>query len=224
MKQGQVSLKRLGVDKTNSRIVAITAGSAFLVVFFVVASQSLFTQLTYQNRVIGVKKKAVTQLEANIKARDSLVESYKAFVGTPQNLLGGVPEGNGPKDGTNAQIVLDALPSKYDFPGLTSSLEKLLVAQKVKIENIGGTDEEVVQTEQQAGGTGSPVEIPFELTVMGNYESIQGVINTLGLSIRPVQILTTQVTGDQEELTLTLTAKTFYQPDKALNIKTKVVK
>lgn len=223
MGQGQISLKRIGVDKTNGRIVVITAGAAFLVVFFLTGSYMLFKQLAYQNRVMGIKRQAVTQLQANIEASGSLVNSYKSFTASPQNLIGGVPEGNGPKDGNNAKIVLDALPSKYDFPALAASLEKVLVDQRVNIQSITGTDDEVVQATQTAGAS-TPVEIPFEVTVTGDYAAIQGVITALDRSIRPFQIATAKVAGDQQALSLTVTGKTFYQPEKTLTITKKVVR
>lgn len=223
MASGQLSLKRIGVDKTNSRIVTLTAISAFLVVFFLVASYMLFGQLMYQNKVIGYKKKAVSQLQDNIKARDSLVTSYKTFVSSPQNLLGGNPTGSGPNDGSNAKIVLDALPSSYDFPALTASLEKLLLSQGVKIESISGTDDEVTQAGGSSSSSPSTVEIPFEFTVSGNYNSIRGVIDVLGRSIRPFQVLTTEITGDQNDLKLKVTGNTYYQPENTLKIEQKVV-
>src|SRR6476660_5995690 len=117
MAQGQISLKRIGVDKANSRTVGVPAVAGFFTVFFLVASVTLVQQLMYQNKVIGVKKKAVAQLQQNIKASTSLVNSYQAFVSAPQNLIGGNPDGTGAQDGSNAKLVLDALPSKYDFPG-----------------------------------------------------------------------------------------------------------
>lgn len=222
--QGQVSLKRIGVDKTNSRIVVIMAVAAFLVVFFLVASYMLVTQMMYQNRIIGKKKEAVAQLEKNVKARDSLVTSYKGFVSAPQNLLGGDPNGLGPKDGSNAKLILDALPSKYDFPALTASLEKMANDQGVKIESITGTDDEVTQSSQSTVGTPQAVEMPFEIAVTGDYDHIKDMINAFELSIRPFQINTTKITGDQNNLTLTVNAKTYYQPEKTLNIKLETAK
>jgi hypothetical protein len=126
MAQGQISLKRVGVDKANARIVMVSAGAAFLSVFFIISSIALFSQIRYQNKVISQKKVAVKQLDANLKARDELVDKYKAFVAAPQNILQGNPDGTGPADGSNAKLVLDSLPSKYDFPALTSSIEKLV--------------------------------------------------------------------------------------------------
>lgn len=223
MAGGQISLKRIGVDKTNARIVLVTAVAAFLVVFFLIASYMLFTQLVYQNKVIGVKRAAVKQLRANITARDSLVNSYKAFVSAPQNMLGGNPNGNGANDGNNAKIVLDALPSKYDFPALTASLEKLLTGQKVKIESINGTDEEATQGQSSNSGLPATVEIPFDFTASGDYNSIRNVIDALGKSIRPFQVLSTEVSGDQSNLKMKVTGKTYYQPESGLKIEMKVV-
>lgn len=224
MQKGQISLKRVGIDKTNSRIVAITGGAAFLVVFFLVASVALFQQMMYQNKVISTKKKAVTQLEQNIKTSESLMNSYEAFVSGPQNLIGGDPNGSGVQDGSNAKLVLDALPSKYDFPALTTSIEKMLNDQKVKIQSINGTDDTVNQSVTDPSGSPQPVEMPFEVTVGGDYSGIQAVISAFERSIRPIQVQTLEVSGDQQEITLKITAKTFYQPAKTLNIKQQVVK
>jgi hypothetical protein len=224
MAQGQISLKRIGINKTNSRIVAVTSGAAFLVVFFLVASVALFQQMMYQNRVIAVKKKAVNQLERNIKASETLMSSYEAFVNTPQNLLGGNPNGTGTLDGSNAKIVLDALPSKYDFPALTTSVEKVLIDQKVKIQSISGNDDTVNQAVTDATGSPKPVEMPFEATVGGDFQGVQSVISAFERSIRPIQIQTMEVSGDQQDLTLKIIAKTYYQPEKTLNIKQEVVK
>jgi Tfp pilus assembly protein PilO len=217
-------MKRIGVDKTNARTVVITAGASFLVVFFLVASFSLFSQLRYQNRIIGAKKKAVTLLKANVKASDSLVASYKTFAIQPQNFIGGNADGQGGQDGSNAKITLDALPSKYDFPALTASLEKIATDQRVSIQDITGNDDEVSQLANQSSNSPQPVEIPFEIKLSGDYAAIQRFVVALERSIRPIQIQTMQVTGDPQTLTLHLTAKTFYQPEKTLNIRTTVVK
>jgi hypothetical protein len=224
MAKGQLSLKRIGIDQTNSKILAVTSGAAFLIVFFVVASYALFNQMMYQNRVISVKKKAVSQLETNIVSSKTLMEKYEEFVSAPQNLIGGDPNGTGTQDGSNAKLALDALPSKYDFPALTTSIEKLLVDQQVKIMSINGIDDTVNQAITDSTGSPQPVEMPFEVTVGGEFQAIQNVISAFERSIRPFQVQTLEVTGDQQDLTLKITSKTFYQPAKTLNIKQEVVK
>lgn len=218
------SAKRLMIDQANAKIVAYVSIAAFIVVFSLVATKTLISQASYQNRVIGKKRAAVTQLKSDIAATSQLKTAYDAFTGTSQNVLGGNSDGGGPKDGDNAKIVLDALPSSYDFPGLTTSLEALLNGQGVTISSISGTDDEVAQSTNQSSVSPQPVPIPFSISVQGDYAGIQNVINAFQNSIRPIEVQTLNLTGNQNKLTLTVTAQTYYQPAKSLNINKVVVK
>lgn len=219
-----ISAKRIMIDKANARIVAYVSVAAFILVFSLVATKMLVGQAMYQNRVISKKRAAVNQLKADIAATDQLKTSYKGFTDTAQNVLGGNPDGTGKQDGDNAKIVLDALPSSYDFPGLTTSLETLLGGQGVKIDSIAGTDDEVAQSANQSSVAPQPVAIPFSTSVEGDYTGIQNVISALEKSIRPMQIQTLNITGGQNKLTMNMSAQTYYQPAKSLNIKKEVVK
>lgn len=218
------SAKRVMIDKANARIVAYVSIAAFILVFSLVATKTLISQGAYQNRVISVKRKAVNQLKSDITATTQLKTAYDAFNSTAQNVLGGNPDGIGARDGSNAKIVLDALPSSYDFPGLTTSLETLLGDQKVKITSIAGTDDEVAQSSNQSSATPQPVPIPFTTVTEGNYQDAQNVVNAYQHSIRPMQLQKLDLSGGSGNLTLTVTAQTFYQPAKSLNIKKQVVK
>ncbi len=221
--QKQPSQKRLQIDKSNSRVVVTIAIAAFLSVFSLMAARALWSQQSFQNRVIKEKGKAVKQLKDNVAATKTLVNSYNDFTSLPANVLGGNPNGTGEKDGDNGKIVLDALPSKYDFPALTTSLEKILSGGGYKIESITGLDDEVNQ-QNTASPTPQPIEMPFQMTVSGNYASIQSLIGTLEHSIRPFQIQKIEFSGGNADLHTTISAKTFYQPEKSLTITTKEIK
>jgi Tfp pilus assembly protein PilO len=223
MPKAHISTKRILIDKSQTTMVVATGIAAFVLVFSLIASKSLVGQMTYQNRVISAKKAAVSQLKDNISATTTLVNSYKAFVNTNQNVLGGNPAGTGAQDGDNAKIVLDALPSKYDFPALTTSLEKLITSQNLQIQSITGTDDEVAQSANATSATPKAVPMPFQIAVTGSYQGIQNLIKEFNSSIRPFQIKTIQLAGNQDHMTLTLTAQTFYQPEKDFNVTKKVI-
>jgi hypothetical protein len=175
--------------------------------------------------VLKAKHTAVSQLRSNITASNQLKSSYVAFTTTTQNAIGGDPQGKGEKDGDNAKIVLDALPSTYDFPALATSLEKLIEdANGLTISSISGTDDETTQTANTASNSPQPVPMPFQISVTGNYGAVQSLISEFEHSIRPFQIQSITIAGDQTNLTTSLTAQTYYQPAKLLNIGTKVVK
>jgi hypothetical protein len=219
--------KRALISKANSTMVIATAVAAFIFIFSMVASKALFSQASYQNKVIDQKKKALATLKGNVSAVGSLKESYRSFVETPRNVLGGNPGGTGAQDGDNAKIVLDALPSKYDFPALATSLEKLITAQGLEIQAISGTDDEVQQSTGSASGTSPvPVPIPFQVRVSGSFDAIKNLIDNFERSIRPIQIKKIDMSAEANgnNLTALIDAQTFYQPEKSLTIRTEVVK
>lgn len=222
-KEPQLKIYTLINQANNAAFIAVAIG-AFVIAFSLIASKTLFSQVSYQQKVISEKKKTLKQLKDNVAARDELVKSYDVFIGAPRNVIGGDSNGASDRDGDNAKIVLDALPSKYDFPALTASLEKLAVAQGLTIESITGTDDEVAQQEQQGSTNPEVVPITFQFVVRGGYPQIQALIESFDRSIRPIQIQKISVTGSTGGgITASIDAQTFYQPEKKLEIIKKVI-
>lgn len=213
--------KRVQVDKTQAVMLGIVIGASFITMFALVASKSFFSQANYLNKVAGQKEKAVKQLKSNKDAVGSLVDSYKKFAEQNPNLIGGSSTGNGERDGDNGRLVLDALPSKYDFPALATSLEKLL--NGYTINSITGNDDVVAQSSDGAASEGT-VDMPFTIDVSTDYAGMQRLAGTFEKSIRPFQIQKLELTGTNTKLQATITAKTFYQPEKAVKIELKEVK
>lgn len=218
----RVSQKRTQLEKANTRMVITVGVAAFIVVFSLVASQALWKRMSHQAQVINAKEEARNQLETNIETVDDLQLAYNTFISADDNVLGGNPTGQGDKDGDNAKIVLDALPSKYDFPALATSLEKVLKDNNSNINSISGTDEEAENVDSPSAD--GPVEVPFELSATGNYQSTQDLLSLLQRSIRPIQAQTLSLSGSNSDLVMNLTAVTYYQPARTLEVQTKVVK
>ena len=209
------------INKATAVMVGIIAGASFITVFSLVASNALMSKRSFQAKVIAAKVQARDQLAANIKAVDALAGQYTAFVETSENVLGGNPKGTGEKDGDNARIVLDALPSKYDFPALASSLEKLTSSYKTS--SITASDDELTQSKELVG-TPQLVEMPFELSVSTDLQSGLNFITTLEKSIRPINIISLSISATEKEISLGIKAKTYYQPAKTLTIGSKEIK
>jgi hypothetical protein len=202
--------------------VVVTSIACFVVVFGLVASASLVNQLSYQNRVKSADNVALSRLKNDIRATQSLEKAYNTFTGGSTNIIGGNPAGSGPQDGTNVKIILDALPSAYDYPAMATSLENILTSQGVQIQSITGTDQAASQTNQSSASP-SPQPMPFQVAVSGNYTAIQNVVNAFEHSIRPFQIQTMELSGDQTQLNLTIAAQTYWQPAQNLNISTEII-
>jgi len=218
------SPKRMLIHKDNTTISIVIGLASFVTIFSLVACKSLLSQSAYQGRVINAQKKAQKQLKANVDSVNKLKASYEDFIGTPENILGQSTVGvNGAQaNADNGRIVLDALPSKYDFPALTTSLEKILKSGGYTIEAIAGIDNEALAT--QTSGAPEPVEMPFQLTTSGNYDSIKALTDTFQRSIRPFVMTSFELSGSDNKLRIAVSAKTFYQPEKIVENKTKVIK
>ena len=217
------SSKQLQIDKANATIVIIVAVAAMITAFSLVAVKTLLSQRSYQARVISQQDKALKVAKADITSVAALSMAFTAFNATDTNLIGGNPKGTGSQDGPNSKIVLDALPSQYDFPALVSSLEKLVTSKGLKIVALSGVDD-AAQANVASSTRPLPIEMPFQLTVTGPYNSVQDLIVLMERTIRPISIGNMQISGSNTNVTLTISAKTYYQPAKNLNITPKVVK
>lgn len=226
MAKATTSTKHVQIDKANATMVITIAVATFIAIFSLFASRSLLSQRSYQSKVISKKEQARDQLKKNISASASLVTAYQSFVGTSANVLGGNPTGQGASDGDNAKIILDALPSQYDFPALATSLQGLLSQSGVKVSNITGTDDELNQQQQTADTTTDPqpILIPFEVNVSGTYANIQSLDSIFERSIRPIKISSINLSGSDASLTMDVKAQTYYQPAKGVTIKMEAVK
>ncbi len=245
----QFSTKRLLIDKANSMIVITVGIAAFVTAFSLVASRSLLIKRAYQSRVVTAQEKARDQLKVNKEAVSSLKASYNGFISRNENLIGGSSTGNGQQDGDNAKIVLDALPSKYDFPALVTSLEKILVDRNYNIGSIGGTDQEAVQNGDNPSNTtaqtntpvptnaqapapqssngSSAVQMPFEFTAKGSYASMVDLLGVFQRSIRPIYVQTLTISAEGQDgasVQMNIQGASYYQPEKKLEIKYEVVK
>lgn len=218
----QLSMKRLAIDKANFAVVIAVSVAVFISVFSLVATKSLIEQSRYQAKVIDKKKIALVQLKKNVEEVNTLETSYKSFVLNPENILGGSPTGNGERDGDNARIVLDALPSKYDFPALTASLAKLL--NEHKIDGISGLDEEVLHGEKANSSTPEPVEMPFTVNTDSSPDSVKSILELYERSIRPIKITKLTLLSVNGNVKSTVEAKTYFQPSKTFNVRTETLK
>jgi hypothetical protein len=209
----QVSSKHLQIDKANSLILISAAITTVIVVFSLVAAQSLIKQMSYQNKVISLRSKANKQLGDNVKSVTALKTSFEAFENSSESVIG-TPD-------KNSKIVLDALPSKYDFPALATSLEGLITESGSSVQGITGTDNEALAAQNSASP--QAVEIPFSISSKGSFVSAQTLITNMQRSIRPFTITALNLSGSDTALQARVTAKTYYQPEKRLEVQQKVI-
>jgi len=97
-----------------------------------------------------------------------------------------------------------------------------MTSNSLTINSIAGSDDEVAQAGSTAT-TPQPVPMPFQISFSGNTDQTAALFATLQNSIRPIQVQTLTIAGSDASITTNVTAQTYYQPEKNLNIKSEVV-
>lgn len=198
--------KRSAIESAKSTMLMSVIVASVLISFSVVALNFMWDMRGYNSRVIGAKREAEDTLKQNLANVPQLQQSYQLL-----------EEGS-----VKPETVLDALPSRYDFPALATSVSSLVTRSGLVINSFTGTDlgESAVQSQAQP----QPVDIPFQLTVEGSYESIKKFIQNLDRSIRPMKVEKISLSGTNENMQAELDITSYYQPAVSLNSETVEVK
>ncbi|MGA3150689.1 MAG: hypothetical protein ABSD10_03725 [Candidatus Saccharimonadales bacterium] len=223
----EISSKYKQINKAQSAMLATVTIASVVIIFCLMSAKALLSQAAYQRNVINANHVAVKQLQTNVSAAKQLVNQYNSvFEGSSTtNVIGGKNDTSAnavPPNGDNGRIVLDALPSNYDFPALLSSVSKILSNDGVANSSVGGTDQSATIDNNP---TANPQPIQIQLTVAGtsSYSGVQSFIKDLERSIRPFDVTALQLSGPQGQLTFTLTVNSYFQPAKSLSLTTKVI-
>lgn len=212
-KDGQ-SKKHVQIEKTNTLMLIMIGVAAAVFSFTVVTAISFGRRLSYQSKVINTRVDAEKQLKTNLAAVEKLVSAYEKFDSAETSVLG-------TKD-KNSKIILDALPSKYDFPALTASIEKILkLTGGISSVSLVGSDLEA--TAEQNSNNPVPIEIPITVNGTASYDTIQLLVNNLQNSIRPFKINKITFSGNQGSMSFSIVMATYYMPEKNLDISQKEV-
>jgi hypothetical protein len=223
----KVSIKHVQIDKNQSTILMVIVIATIVVVFSLVATKSMIVKGMYQRRALHARRDVADRLKSNYDAAKTLFAQYQVFADQDPNVIGGAggsQPGNGNLDGDNPRIVLDALPSSYDAPALGSSIEKILLGQKVTINSLTVTDDPTANSDEaQTNPQAKPVTFSFEGTT--TFDGGSKLLQDFERSIRPFDLNTLEISGTDNKLKLTVGMTTYYQPAKSLDLKaTKEVK
>lgn len=209
------------------RLITVVGTAAIIAVFCLASTKVLLTQAGYKRQIISARRDAAKALSDDLAKSDALKTQYQIFEGTsPKNIIGGrnVTDSSAtPPDGNNSRIVLDALPSSYDFPALISSMAKIMNSNGIASPSIGGSDQSDT-VNPPASPNPSPVAIALTVSGSGSYTQIQAVIRDLERSIRPFDLTNLHVQGSESSMTFSANLNTYFQPPKTLKISDKAIK
>ncbi len=198
--------KRQLIKKSGSTVVLAMAVAAIVVAFSLVTINFLWDLSQHNSRVIGEKSAASKILKQNVENIVPLQNNFTVLEAGE----------------TTSATILDALPSKYDFPALATSMESLVKRSGLTLDSFSGDDEEdgAVQTQTEP----VPIEIPFVLSVSGSYANMEKFITNMEVTIRPMKIVRMELKGtDDSAMKATISVVTYYQPATSLEVETRSI-
>lgn len=212
-------LRQLGLDRGQTRMLVTITLAVAVTIFSLLSAKALWSQASYHRHVLDAKRQAVKQLKANLDTVQTLKTQYDSFSSANPNAIGGknVADSNAtPPDGDNGRIVLNALPSKYDFPALISSVTKIMSISRISNPGIAGSDQSATINSQPTANP-QPVEIPLSLSGLTTYSGAQNLVRDLERSIRPFDITKLQLSGSSASMSVSAQVTTYFQPAKILS-------
>lgn len=226
--------KRDRIMSANRMMFLWVSGISAVVGFAVVLSLFLGQKILFGEKVLAEKDKTASTLETNIKVIPQLKDNVRVL-DTNQGLKATrLNESDRP-----IQSVLDALPADANSTAFGASLQSRLLSgisgltlDTIKVDPVVGVETEqssssdVVEGNSSAGNSSEYV-ISFSLTVStaaSNPDALREVLLRLEKSIRAVDVRSLSITSQSSRLVLTASGRAFYEPERKIELKDKVVR
>lgn len=188
------------------KTILVLAIGILLILLGFIAARHYWSVRSYNSKVISEAESARDQAVSNQEAIKSLQSSLS-------NLEAG--------DFTSKEV-LDALPSKYDYPALFTSVDKIVLQNGLNLASYSHDD--ISATAESEASLPAPVELPLSISVEGSYANLQKLIDQLEKSIRPFQVTHITISGANDKMRASIEMSTYYQPSESENkISTEVV-
>ncbi len=220
--------KRTQIAKANRTMFMWIAAASVVVGASGVAGYFLVQKLVYSEKVLIEKNKTLATLEKNNKAVADLRKSVDVL-DTNQALMS--IKAN--DDDRALQVVLDALPADANSLAFGASLQNKLFAgiDGLTIESMSispTADESATADSEGTGSSAAPSgdgsesgtsSIDFQFMARGNSDALRHLLANLERSIRTIQVLSMDIETQEGVQTLTVSARTFYEPKKTIQLR-----
>lgn len=194
------------INKEITDVLTVLALPIFVIALSTVAIRYFMSLRSYNSKVITVSEQARDTATTNLDAVESLKKS-----------LSDLESGD-----FGSREVLDALPSKYDYLAMATSIEKIVLQNGLTMNSFSSTDES--DSVEQEAANPTPEIMEFSLGATGSYDEIQNLIDSFEKSIRPIQINSIKLSGEgASSMTVSINAFTYFQLSESLDITTKTI-
>jgi hypothetical protein len=219
--------KRAQVLVTNKTMFLWVAITSVLFGVAIVVSVFLVQMSIYNEKVLSEKQKTITTLTNNQNSISALEDNIRALDAN-QSLI----DLKAQSDDRAIQVILDALPSDANSSALGASIQnKLLYGIKdltlisLQVDPVAGVESSSAsQSLVSSVSAVSPYVINFKFSVSGSETALKEALKRLEASIRTIDVVSLKIEGQNNNNTMTVRARAFYEPAQTVDLKDKVVK
>jgi len=223
--------KREQIRSTNKQVVIWAAVAAAALVIALMISINFIQRIAYGAKVNGAMSETNEILRNNVERNINQLKNNANALQSNQNLLALRLSETEPTDAQDTvfQVIIDALPLDGNPTELSASLQKNILRdfsiRSLSVDagaTLGGgeTGEGSASTSISAP---TPQPISFTVSVTGNYDSVQQLLQRLERSIRPITINDMTIGGSNSRLEVTINATTYYIPKVNYELGSKVI-
>lgn len=213
--------KRQQIHAANKVVFAWIIAASIVVGICGVVAQFLVRQLMFNNQIYGALLTTNKTLEENIKTYDTLKSNIVKYVADSN--LNALRKG---ENSTALQVIIDALPTEENRSALATSMQsEVLGPTGVTIDSFSvmNSDAGTSSTTGAVKDTDA-VSFGFSFSITGSYVQVQQAIRNMERSIRPITIQSITIQGTSDKLSANISAVTYYQPAKDVQLKKGEVK
>ena len=206
--------KRQVIANSNRTMFVWIAIMSAVIGICAVVGYFLFQQIMFKTKVTNELDNTSSILHENNKNAQTLIENVRVLE-TNQALNSAKAQ---PSEKA-LQVVLDALPADANTLALGSSLQQSLLT------GVAGVTIDSLTVLPQGEATASAGQLPFSVVVRStDASSLKDLLNRIERSIRIIDVDSVTLEKSNAGYTMTIQAHAYYQAEKTVQLKDKVVK
>ena len=214
--------KRQQIDSSKRTMFIVVAVVAFVSGIALVVSFFLVQQIWFHSRVISEKQTTLGVIKGNIEAVDVLKSNIRVL--DTNTALNSVRTS---EQSTALQVILDALPAESNIDALGASLQIRFVGEVsgLELESLVITGPgDAMEAEPVPSADGETVSsLEFNMSVTGSAAQLKELLARMERSIRVLEITSVSIEAGNDNLTMILMGRAYYQPAQSVELGEKVV-
>lgn len=212
--------KRQQIQQANKIVFIWVAIAAVAITVALVLAQFMMKQFFFNTKVIAAQVKTNDTLVKNIEVYEPLKTDVSKLVANQDLARLRVQDTD-----SALQVIIDAMPTEDEPIALIASLQQVVLAKSGALISDVSLQQAAPGAETIDPTTLSGVQpVIFSVKASGSYDSIKKLMQDMQNSIRPISVTGLKVSGSNSNMSVEITASTFYAPPRTVEMTKETIK